>query len=71
MRRIGTGFALGRKLAELGGAYLASVDQVQEFYDACRLRCKFCEARCRCSCHQGGLSKDEEAVAKLLEETLV
>jgi DNA-binding IclR family transcriptional regulator len=34
-RRVGTGFALGRKLAELGGAYLASVDQVQEFYDAC------------------------------------
>jgi IclR family transcriptional regulator, blcABC operon repressor len=37
VRRIGTGFALGRKLAELGGAYLASVDQVQEFYDASRL----------------------------------
>jgi DNA-binding IclR family transcriptional regulator len=34
-RRVGTGFALGRKVAELGGAYLASVDQVQEFYDAC------------------------------------
>ena len=34
-RRVGTGFALGRKLAELGGAYLASVDQIQEFYDAC------------------------------------
>ena len=37
VRRIGTGFALGRKLAELGGAYLASVDQVQEFYEACQL----------------------------------
>jgi len=37
VRRIGTGFALGRKVAELGGAYLASVDQVQEFYEACRL----------------------------------
>jgi DNA-binding IclR family transcriptional regulator len=37
VRRVGTGFALGRKLAELGGAYLASVDQVQEFYEACRL----------------------------------
>jgi DNA-binding IclR family transcriptional regulator len=37
VRRIGTGFSLGRKLAELGGAYLASVDQVQEFYDACRI----------------------------------
>ena len=34
VRRISTGFALGRRLAELGGAYLASVDQVQEFYEA-------------------------------------
>ena len=33
---ISTGFALGRRLAELGGAYLASVDQVQEFYEASR-----------------------------------
>jgi IclR family transcriptional regulator, blcABC operon repressor len=37
VRRVGTGFALGRKLAELGGAYLASVDLVQEFYEAARL----------------------------------
>ena len=37
VRRIGTGFSLGRKLAELGGAYLASVDQVQEFYEASQL----------------------------------
>lgn len=37
VRRIGTGFALGRRLAELGGAYLAAVDQVQEFYEASRL----------------------------------
>ena len=37
VRRIGTGFALGRKLAELGGAYLASVDLVQEFYEATKL----------------------------------
>jgi DNA-binding IclR family transcriptional regulator len=36
VRRIGTGFALGRRLAELGGAYLAAVDLVQEFYDASR-----------------------------------
>jgi DNA-binding IclR family transcriptional regulator len=36
VRRIGTGFSLGRRLAELGGAYLASVDQVQEFYDVTR-----------------------------------
>jgi IclR family transcriptional regulator, blcABC operon repressor len=36
VRRIGTGFALGRKVAELGGAYLASIDQVQEFYEACQ-----------------------------------
>ena len=37
VRRVGTGFALGRKLAELGGAYLASVDLVQEFYEVARL----------------------------------
>jgi len=36
VRRVGTGFALGRKLAELGGAYLAAVDLIQEFYEACR-----------------------------------
>jgi DNA-binding IclR family transcriptional regulator len=35
-RRVGTGFALGRKLAELGGAYLASVDLVQEFHEVSR-----------------------------------
>jgi IclR family transcriptional regulator, blcABC operon repressor len=29
-------FGLGRKLAELGGRYLSSVDQVSEFYAACR-----------------------------------
>jgi len=29
-------FSLGRKLAELGGAYLASADEVREFRDACR-----------------------------------
>ena len=37
VRRIGTGFALGRKLAELGGAYLGAVDLVQEFYESCRV----------------------------------
>jgi DNA-binding IclR family transcriptional regulator len=36
VRRSGSGFILGRKLAELGGAYLAAVDLVQEFYDASR-----------------------------------
>jgi DNA-binding IclR family transcriptional regulator len=36
VRRVGTGFALGRRIAELGGAYLASVDQVQEFYELSR-----------------------------------
>jgi len=36
VRRVGTGFALGRKLAELGGAYLSAVDLVHEFYEACR-----------------------------------
>lgn len=37
IRRVGTGFALGRRLAELGGAYLAAVDLVQEFQEACPL----------------------------------
>lgn len=36
LRRVGTGFALGRRLAELGGAYLMAVDVVQEFYEACQ-----------------------------------
>jgi len=36
VRRVGTSFALGRRLAELGGAYLASIDQVREFYEASR-----------------------------------
>src|SRR3954466_12566395 len=36
VRRVGTGFTLGRRLAGLGGAYLATVDQVQEFHDAVR-----------------------------------
>jgi DNA-binding IclR family transcriptional regulator len=36
LRRVGTSFALGRKLAELGGAYLAAMDLVQEFYESCR-----------------------------------
>jgi IclR family transcriptional regulator, blcABC operon repressor len=31
IRRVGTGFGLGRRLAELGGAYLATVDPVQLF----------------------------------------
>jgi DNA-binding IclR family transcriptional regulator len=31
IRRVGAGFGLGRRLAELGGAYLATVDQVQVF----------------------------------------
>ncbi len=34
LRRVGQGFALGRRLAELGGAYLAAVDLVQEFHEA-------------------------------------
>lgn len=35
LRRVGTAFALGRTLAELGGAYMATVDEVHEFYEAC------------------------------------
>jgi DNA-binding IclR family transcriptional regulator len=33
IRRVGAGFGLGRRLAELGGAYLSTVDQVQAFYE--------------------------------------
>ncbi|WP_072041973.1 IclR family transcriptional regulator [Nigerium massiliense] len=33
--REGAGYTLGRRLVELGGSYLASVDQVREFYDLC------------------------------------
>jgi DNA-binding IclR family transcriptional regulator len=36
VRRVGSGFVLGRRLAELGGAYLAGIDLVQEFYEASR-----------------------------------
>jgi IclR family transcriptional regulator, blcABC operon repressor len=31
-----TGFVLGRKLAELGGRYLSTVDEISEFYNLCR-----------------------------------
>jgi IclR family transcriptional regulator, blcABC operon repressor len=34
--RVESGYLLGRRLVELGGAYLATIDQVQEFYAACR-----------------------------------
>ncbi|HKG55818.1 MAG TPA: IclR family transcriptional regulator [Candidatus Limnocylindrales bacterium] len=34
IRRAAYGFGLGRRLAELGGAYIAAVDEVQEFYDS-------------------------------------
>lgn len=30
------GYVLGRRLVELGGAYLSTIDQVREFYNACR-----------------------------------
>lgn len=36
LARDGTGYQLGRRLVELGGAYLSTMDQVQEFYAACR-----------------------------------
>jgi DNA-binding IclR family transcriptional regulator len=32
------GYVLGRRLAELGGAYLSTFDQVKEFYRACRMQ---------------------------------
>ena len=33
--RTPSGYTLGRRLAELGGAYLAGIDQVRAFYAAC------------------------------------
>jgi IclR family transcriptional regulator, blcABC operon repressor len=33
IRRVGAGFGLGRRLAELGGAYLSTVDQVEVFHE--------------------------------------
>lgn len=35
IRRSDAGYLLGRKTVELGGAYLASIDQVREFYQVC------------------------------------
>ena len=36
LARVDGGYRLGRRLVELGGAYLSTIDQVQEFYAACR-----------------------------------
>ncbi|QYO75641.1 IclR family transcriptional regulator [Devosia salina] len=36
VRRSEDGYQLGRRLVQLGSAYVASVDLVREFYDACR-----------------------------------
>src|SRR3954447_9079406 len=36
LSRVDGGYQLGRRLVELGGAYLSTIDQVQEFYAACR-----------------------------------
>ena len=38
LSRSESGFLLGRRLVELGGAYLASIDQVKAFYAACRMQ---------------------------------
>ncbi|WP_226343917.1 IclR family transcriptional regulator [Agilicoccus flavus] len=35
LTRTETGFSLGRRLVELGGAYLARVDRIEAFYAAC------------------------------------
>lgn len=34
--RSDAGFTLGRKLVELGGRYLSTVDEIHEFYELCR-----------------------------------
>jgi DNA-binding IclR family transcriptional regulator len=36
VRRSEDGYQLGRRLVQLGSAYVSSVDLVREFYDACR-----------------------------------
>ncbi|WP_266064899.1 IclR family transcriptional regulator [Brucella intermedia] len=36
LRRSPEGYQLGRKLVQLGSAYISSVDLVREFYEACR-----------------------------------
>lgn len=36
LRRSSAGYSLGRRLAELGRAYVASVEEVEEFYGLCR-----------------------------------
>lgn len=38
LARNDNGYVLGRRLAELGGAYLTTFDQVKEFYRACRVQ---------------------------------
>lgn len=35
IRRDDVGYSLGRRLVELGGAYLTGMDQVREFYELC------------------------------------
>ena len=35
LSRTESGYGLGRKTVELGGAYLSRVDQIQQFYDLC------------------------------------
>ena len=35
VRRSGSGYLLGRRTVELGGAYLDGFDQIREFYRAC------------------------------------
>jgi DNA-binding IclR family transcriptional regulator len=36
LTRVDGGYRLGRRLVELGGSYLTSIDQDQEYYSACR-----------------------------------
>ncbi len=41
VRRDELGYSLGRRLVELGGSYLARVDQIAEFYRACAESAEF------------------------------
>lgn len=53
VRRTDAGYALGRRLVEYGGAYLAQVDQVREFYDACEQSPVLEHETVRLSAHAG------------------
>ena len=63
IRRDERGYMLGRRLVELGGAYLSRMDQVREFYDVCAASPVFATQTIRLSALAGietlGLARHE------------